>query len=83
LLGTASIIRLRIDGDEIVQMVGPWVASRRRLDQVAGVSIDGKLVPVTVRFRDGGRFRLLELHLADRARLVAVLSERVPTLEDS
>jgi hypothetical protein len=80
-LAAASIFRLRIDADEIVQMVGPWVASRRRFDQVAGMSIDGKLFPITVRFRDGGRFRLLALHLADRARLVAVLSERVPGIE--
>jgi hypothetical protein len=80
-VGASGFIKLRVENDDVFQMVGRWSVSKRPLQELSCVSFAGSLFPVSLRFRDGTRFRLLALHLRDRQRLAAYLQTRVPRLE--
>ena len=81
LVAASGFIKLRIENDDVFQMVGPWSVSRQPLQELLCVSFAGRLFPVCLRFRDGTRLRLLALHLRDRQHLAAYLETRVPHLE--
>jgi hypothetical protein len=77
-VGLAAVLRLRIDGSEIQQMVGPWVVARRPTHSLRRVAFGGRLFPVLLDFADGSRFRLLGLYLRDRPKLAASLRAMAP-----
>jgi hypothetical protein len=80
-VGASAFIKLRVDNDDVFQMVGPWSVSKRPLQELSCVSFGGRVFPVCLRFRDGTRFRLVALYLRDRQSLAAYLETRVPHLE--
>ena len=78
LISLGGIVRLRIRGAAIEQLLGPWVVAERPLSRLRRVWVDGRVFPVSLQFDDGATFRLLALHLRDRARLVEVLRTAAP-----
>src|SRR6266545_677867 len=64
-VGLGGVLRLRIDGNEIFQMIGPWVVSRQLAHNARRLTFEGRLFPVSLEFSDGSRFRLLAFHLRD------------------
>jgi hypothetical protein len=77
-VGLAGMLRLRIDSQQIDQMIGPWVVARRPTSELRRAVLRGRLFPVRLCFADGSRFALLALHVAEVPRLAAALQTVAP-----
>jgi hypothetical protein len=78
-VSVGGLLRIRAEGREVVQLVGSKAISRRSLDDLVSADLNGRLFPVTLKFRDGARFRLLALQIRDRQRLAEWLRVAVPS----
>jgi hypothetical protein len=75
-----AVLHLRVTDDAIEQYV--WrriLVARKPLATLAAIT-PGSVSSVVLRFHDGSTMRLLGIHVADVAELIALLQERCPTV---
>ena len=84
LLLLAGLFSIRLHSREIEHLfLRRWVVRRRPVEDLVAVSLEGRLFPVVLSFRDGSRIHLLGLHLRQRYALVEELQRIAPPIEVS
>jgi hypothetical protein len=78
LLGTASLLRVRLSDGSLAQLVGPCVVIEKPSAELERIDLRGHLFPVVFVFQDGTRMRLFGIPLRKRAAMIAAIAARVP-----